>query len=440
MELFIRKKIPISIFFLMILFVSARSQNAAGPNDSLMEAYFAHGKYRELVKYSTPFLRENKGDNRLYFFRGLSQYELKNDADAICVFEKIDSSVYRNLSRSTYLLACKRMYRRADESYVPLTSKSKYHIDAGLLLGGSSWVASVAPPELKTLAGTGDVFLSANFPGSLRSLSVFPEISINRKLKVVAGYSYNRMQIHSGVWTLFGSNMRSYLWEQTGFYGLASLPMKNRWRGGVFFHRIQTSLGYLSANWNASNSTYTYSDGAASGKGAIFGFHLLHNHPYFLTEINPSALFFNQQVTLNLECTSVIYPLGNQRLILYPKLYLSSDTGQRRNLLYLGIGSMPVKNLWVKAGVLSGSIQNQVSMAGSVFSPVPDNTRYVWDGEIIFLAGKFKFNLAYQSMKRTLTLYGLNMPDSNRPDRLNFTSSSYSYRTQCITFGVKYQL
>lgn len=441
MELPFRKK---TFLCLLLLTLFANGLLAVPPtniSDSLSEHLFVKGKYRALIRASRATVRSGKAGDMLLFRRGVAAYETNNYAIAISMFEKIQSQYIRKMAAPAYLRACKKMYQPAQEEYLGEWAKEKQKkIQTSLLTAANAWLGNLSNPNIQSFTLANDGFAAAVFPRSFFAYSLFAEVLIGQRYKCVFGYTNNSMQTYSDIWNNFDNKTKEYTWKQQDFYGLFSRRVNPYFSAGLFYHSMHSQATSLQAFWSPDSYSYSYFDGLSNSRADIIGAHFLFKNTHLECEINPSFLQFGNTKTLNLEVSGMAYPLGNQHLITYLRLYATSDSIKNRNLMYAGLGTMPFKNTWIKGGILWGSIQNQVSSAGSIFSPIPDNTRHVAEAEAVFLAGRCTFSLRYNNMLRYTDVFKINMPDVNNPATYKPTFSTHTYRTQSITFSIKYRL
>lgn len=441
MELSFRKNTFLGLFFLTLLANNLLAITAANISDSLSEEMFVKGRYRDLIRASRATVRSGNADEVLLFRLGVAGYETKNYALAISMFEKIQSKRMRNLAAEEYLRACKKMYQPAQEDYLGEWEHVKQKkIQASFYTAANTWLTNLPNPDMRSFTIANDGFAAAVFPKAFFAYSIFAEALISKRYKCVLGYTNNSMQTYSDIWNNFDNKTKEYTWKQQDFYGLFSYRIQPHFSAGLFYHSMRSQAMFLEAVWNPNNPSYTYLDGLSNSSAYIAGAHFLYKNAYIECEANPSFLQFGNLKTLNLELAGMAYPLGNQNLITYLRLYATSDSIKNRNLLYAALGTMPFKNTWIKGGLLWGSIQNQVSLAGSVFSPIPDNTRYLAEAEAVFQAGKYTFSLRYNNMLRYTDVFKINMSDVYNPASYKTTFSTHTYRTQSITFSIKYRL
>lgn len=441
MELSLRKKTSLGIL-LLILFFWCRSANAEEPiSDSLSEALFTQERYRELINASCYALHNGEANDLLFFRLGVAYSELKNDARAILMFEKIQSQSMRNIAAAAYLRACKNMYHPPASDYLQAwKNEKKTSPTANILFGATTWLAPLPNPDIRSFTSANDGFAASIIPKNLQSYALFADVLFRQQYKCVIGYTNNRLQVFGNVWNNFDNITRAYTWQQDDFYALFSSRFTKHVSAGVFFHQMQSTTEYLNALWNPSSVAYSYTNESKNSSAAIAGAHFHFKNTLLECEANPSFLQLENAKIFNLEVAAIAYPLGNQSLITYLRLYATSDSIKNRNLFYAGIGSMPVKNFWIKGGFLWGSVQNQVSMAGSVFTPIPDNSRYLAEAEAVCLSGRFTFSLKYNHMLRYTDIYKVNMPDVFNPSTYKSTVATHTYRIQTITFSIKYRL
>ena len=315
----------IIVFFLSIHAMFAQNKTSTIEADIHSYSLYENGKWKELLYYSTDYLK-NGGEDFLYLRlrMGYAAFMLNNFSEAIKHYNAVLKKDHQNGIAHYYIKQCRIFLKQdemADFENIYLSEKIKPYNITGISTEGSFKSTNTASREN---AYYQDILLSTR---------------LHRKLHMQHGLNYYSQAISETDLTGVTKNNQIQI-NQPGYYNRTSFNINNRWQIIGAYHYTYTPF---------NNFTYNNHIGMLGVK--YFSNYWSLQADAILGNMIDTSL---QQYDLQL----ALYPLGNMNLYFFTTGTMRSRKGENNFNLHEVAGMKLCNKLWIQGNITIGSFNN----------------------------------------------------------------------------------